>query len=278
MIISIASGKGGTGKTTVAVNLALSLETVQLIDCDVEEPNVHLFFNTDLERVEEVSIPVPRVDIKKCDFCRKCAEFCEYHAIAVVPNEVLVFNELCHGCGGCTLVCPQDAITEERRVLGYIDRGKHDGIDLWRGVLNPGEPMATPLIRQLKKRIDPNKTVILDAPPGTACPVIETVQGSDFTLLVSEPTPFGLADLRIAIDVLKELELKYGVVLNRADIGDKGVEDFCTKEEIPILMKIPHSFEIASLYSEGRPFVLELEDWREKFLVLYEQILRVMET
>lgn len=277
MIISIASGKGGTGKTTVAVNLALSLGTAQLVDCDVEEPNVHLFLNTDLERVEEVGIPIPRVDLKKCDFCRECANFCEYHAIAVVPNDVLVFNELCHGCGGCTLVCPQEAISEEKRVIGYIDKGNHDGIELWRGILNPGEAMATPLIRKLKERIDPQKTVILDAPPGTACPVIETVRDTDFTLLVSEPTPFGLADLRLTVEVLRELESRFGVVVNRADIGDEGVEDFCKKEGIPIFMKIPHSLEIAKLYSEGRPFVLELEDWKHKFLELYEQILEVIE-
>lgn len=277
MIISIASGKGGTGKTTVAVNLALSLGTAQLVDCDVEEPNVHLFLDTDLERVEEVGIPIPRVDLSKCDFCRECANFCEYHAIAVVPNEVLVFNELCHGCGGCALVCPQGAISEEKRVIGQIDRGNHDGIELWRGILNPGEAMATPLIRELKKRIDPQKIVILDAPPGTACPVIETVRDTDFTLLVSEPTPFGLADLRLTVEVLKELDSRFAVVINRADIGDKGVEDFCKKEEIPILMKIPHSLEIAELYSEGRPFVLELEDWKDEFLKLYEQVRGVIE-
>jgi MinD superfamily P-loop ATPase len=277
VIISIASGKGGTGKTTVAVNLALSLGTAQLVDCDVEEPNVHLFLDTDLERVEEVGIPIPRVDLSKCDFCRECANFCEYHAIAVVPNEVLVFNELCHGCGGCALVCPQGAISEEKRVIGQIDRGNHDGIELWRGILNPGEAMATPLIRELKKRIDPQKIVILDAPPGTACPVIETVRDTDFTLLVSEPTPFGLADLRLTVEVLKELDSRFAVVINRADIGDKGVEDFCKKEEIPILMKIPHSLEIAELYSEGRPFVLELEDWKDEFLKLYEQVRGVIE-
>lgn len=271
MIISIASGKGGTGKTTVAVNLALSLGDAQLMDCDVEEPNVHLFLDADLKRVEEVSIPIPIVDLKKCDFCRECANFCEYHAIAVVPNDVLVFNELCHGCGGCRLVCPQGAISEEKRVIGCIDRAEYDGIDMWRGVLNPGEAMATPLIRELKKRIDSQKTVILDAPPGTACPVIETVRDSDYTILVSEPTPFGLADLRLTVEVLRELDSEFGVVINRADIGDQGVEDFCKEEGIPILMKIPHSLEIARLYSEGRPFVLELEDWKDKFLELYEK-------
>ncbi len=278
MIISIASGKGGTGKTTVAVNLALSLGKVQLIDCDVEEPNVHLFLNTEPKRVEEVSIPIPKVDLTKCDFCRECAKFCEYHAIAVVPNDVLVFNELCHGCGGCTLVCPQRAISEEKRIIGNIDRANHNGIDMWRGVLNPGEAMATPLIRELKKKIDSRKTTILDAPPGTACPVIETVRDSDYTILVSEPTPFGLADLRLTVEVLRELDSKFGVVVNRADIGDKGVEDFCKKEGIPVLMRIPHSVEIARLYSEGRPFVLELEDWKAEFLELYERTQEVVGT
>lgn len=276
MIISIASGKGGTGKTTVAVNLALSLRDVQLMDCDVEEPNVHLFVSTDLKKVEDVSIPNPIVDLAKCDFCRKCAEFCGYHAIAVVPNDVLVFPELCHGCGGCMLVCPQEAITEEERVIGHIDRGECDGIELWRGVLKPGEAMATPVIRQLKKRIVPNRTVILDAPPGTACPVIETVQDTDFTILVSEPTPFGLSDLSITVEVLRELESDFGVILNRADIGDSGVDDFCKREGIPVLMRIPHSMEIAKLYAKGRPFVLEMEEWRDEFLKLHDQILGVI--
>lgn len=276
MIISIASGKGGTGKTTVAVNLALCLGDVQLMDCDVEEPNVHLFMSADLKKVEDVSILNPVVDLAKCDFCRKCAEFCEYHALAVIPNDVLVFPELCHGCGGCMLVCPQEAITEEERVIGHIDRGEYDGIELWRGVLRPGEAMATPVIRQLKKRIDPEKTVILDAPPGTACPVIETVQDTDFTILVSEPTPFGLSDLSITVEVLRELESDFGVILNRADIGDDGVEDFCKREKIPVLMRIPHSLEIAKLYAKGTPFVLEMEEWRDEFLRLHEQILGVI--
>ena len=212
MIISIASGKGGTGKTTVAVNLALSLPkgTVQLIDCDVEEPNSHLFLSPSIHQVTSVGIPVPRIDESKCTYCGKCAQVCEYHAIAVILKNVLVFDELCHGCGACSYLCPEKAIFEVEREIGIVQEGSSDGISFVNGILNVGEPMASPLIRKAKGKIQRDKIVILDAPPGTACPVIETVKGSDFCLLVTEPTPFGLNDLELAVGMLEKLEFRWG--------------------------------------------------------------------
>lgn len=270
--IAIASGKGGTGKTTVATNLALSLENVQLLDCDVEEPDSHIFLDMKLNKVEDVYIPVPKIDKEKCTFCGKCSEFCQYNAIAVVPNEILFFPELCHGCGGCTLVCPEDAITEENRAIGIIERGSNNGLDFYHGLLNLGEPMATPLVKAVKNKIENNKITIIDSPPGTSCPVIESIKETDYCILVTEPTPFGLYDLRLAVEVVRALRVPFGVLINQDGIGDRGVEDYCKEEKIPIVMKIPHDKNIARLYSMGIPFVKEMPKWRKKFIELFETI------
>jgi MinD superfamily P-loop ATPase len=278
MKIAIASGKGGTGKTTVAVNLALALENVQLFDCDVEEPNCHLFLDLDLEKVEDVNIPTPVVDKSKCDLCGKCSEFCRFNAIAVLPKEVMVFPALCHGCGGCTLVCPNGAISEEDRSIGIIDKNKSNndndefGFEFYRGLLDIGEPMASPVIAALKKHIDGNRTAIIDSPPGTACPVIASVGDMDYCVLVTESTPFGFHDLLLAIDVVKTLEIPFGVIINRYDVGDNRVEEYCISQQIPILMKIPHDMKIARLYSEGIPFVVRMPEWKDRFVQLFDTI------
>ena len=272
MKIAIASGKGGTGKTTVATNLALSLGDVQLLDCDVEEPDSHIFLDMRLDKVEEVYIPVPKIDKNKCTFCGKCSEFCQYNAIAVVPDDILFFPELCHGCGGCTLICPEDAITEENRVIGIIERGSNSGLEFYHGLLNIGEPMATPLVRAVKNKIDGSKIAIIDSPPGTSCPVIESIKDTDYCILVTEPTPFGLYDLKLAVEVVRKLKVPFGVLINQEGIGDKGVEKYCKEEDISIIMKIPHDKKIARLYSEGIPFVREMRDWEDKFIELYENI------
>jgi len=272
VIISIASGKGGTGKTTVATNLALSLEKVQFIDCDVEEPNANIFFNAEIKEQEDVTVEIPKVDTEKCDYCGKCSEFCAYNALAVVPSKVLFFPELCHSCRGCGLVCPQNAIDWMERPVGKIEHGVSNGVDFYHGLLDVGEIQAIPVIKALKKKIDKDKNVILDAPPGTSCPVIETVGCSDYCILVTEPTPFGLHDLKLAVDVVRHLGIPFGVIINRDGIGDKKVELYCQTKKIPILMKILHSEEIARLYSDGIPFVNELTSWRDEFKKLFNQI------
>jgi len=270
--IAIASGKGGTGKTTIATNLALSLDNVQLLDCDVEEPNSQLFLNIELEVLEEVSIMVPEIDLDKCTYCGECSAFCQYNALAVVPQKVLLFPDLCHGCGGCTLVCPERAISEIPKTVGVIKGGSRIGLEYMQGLLNVGEMLAIPVLKALKKRIDPNKISIMDAPPGTGCPPIETMEAADFCILVTEPTPFGLHDLKLAVDVVRKLEIPFGVIINRDGVGDDGVERYCVSEEIPILMRIPENRKIAFLYSKGIPFIREMPQWRERFIKLYNEL------
>jgi len=272
MIISIASGKGGTGKTTIATNLALSLGKVQVIDCDVEEPNANIFLNAEIKEREDVTVEIPEIDKEKCNYCGKCSEFCAYNALAVVPSDVLVFPELCHSCGGCEIVCPQNAINWKKKNVGKIEHGVTNGVDFFHGLLNVGEIQAVPVIKALKKKIGKEENVIIDAPPGTSCPVIESINDSDYCILVTEPTPFGLHDLKLAIAVVRHLYIPFGVIINRDGVGDKKVEMYCQKEKIPILMKIPHSEEIANLYSIGIPFVKKLTGWHERFTELFRWI------
>ena len=272
MKIAIASGKGGTGKTTIATNLALSLDNVQLLDCDVEEPDSHLFLDCPMKKVQDVNIFIPTIDKEKCDFCGECAQFCQYHALAVVKTDVLFFPELCHGCGGCTLVCPQNAITEQERTIGILEMGNNGNLEFYHGLLNIGEAMATPVIRALKTKINNDQIVILDSPPGTSCPVIESVNEVDYVILVTEPTPFGLHDLKLAVEMVRTMGLPFGVVINRDGIGDDGVEKFCQAEKIKILLKIPHDEEIARWYSKGIPFINELTDWKPKLIELFNSI------
>jgi MinD superfamily P-loop ATPase len=272
MIISIASGKGGTGKTTVAVNLALSLENVQLLDCDVEAPNVHILLQPDTCRTRSVYTVVPMILEERCDYCGRCAEFCAYNALFTTSDNVTVFSELCHSCGGCSLVCPRDAIVDEKKPIGTITTGSAKGIELVYGELNVGEPMAVPLIREVQKQIRRDKTVLIDAPPGTACPLVASVYRSDYCLLVAEPTPFGLHDLKITVQVLRELNIPLGVVVNRAGIGDRNIYTYCQKEDLPILLEIPFRRRIAELYSSGIPFVVEMSEWTERFHQLLHDI------
>jgi MinD superfamily P-loop ATPase len=274
MILSIASGKGGTGKTTVAVNMALSLETAQLLDCDVEEPNVHLLLHPKVTETKPVYVDTPVIDEKLCDYCGECAKFCKFNALFITKKKVLFFPELCSSCGGCALVCPKNAINEKKRKIGTVKKGSAKGIELVYGELNVGEPMAPPIIKAVKKQVHQLKKVdtIIDAPPGTSCPVIEAVHGSDYTILVTEPTPFGLYDLKIAVEVLGKLKIPFGVVVNRAGIGDKRVHAFCREKAIPILLEIPYERKIAELYSVGKPFVLEMPEWKKKFRGLLDKI------
>lgn len=269
LIIAVASGKGGTGKTTVAVNMALSLGNVNLLDCDVEEPNAHTLLHPEGLSTESVKVPTPLIETDKCNLCTACANFCEFNAIFVGKN-VLIYPEICHSCGGCALVCPEGAIIEEPREVGNLYSSKVNGIRLVYGELNVGEPIAIPVIKAVKNKIDRNGITILDAPPGTACPVIETMQDSDFVVLVTEPTPFGLHDLGMTVDVIKELNIPHGIVLNRAGVGNDAVKEFCRAKGIPILLEIPFERKIAELYSKGVPFVQEMPEWGDKFRHLFE--------
>ena len=272
MIISVASGKGGTGKTTVATNLALSIGKIQFIDCDVEEPNANIFLNTKINDQEEVSVKIPEIDKKKCNYCGKCSDFCAYNALAVVPSNVLVFTELCHSCGGCFLLCPNNAINWNNRVVGRIEHGKIKEIDFYQGILNIGEMQVIPVIKELKRKINRENNVIIDVPPGTSCPVIESLFGSDFCILVTEPTPFGLHDLKLAIKVVRHLKIPFGVIINRDGIGNNEVEKYCNKERISILLKIPERKEIAHLYSKGIAFSSDNYEWNEMFGILFSKI------
>jgi len=272
LIISVASGKGGTGKTTIAVNLALSLSNVQLLDCDVEEPNCHIFIKPVFENKNTVFIPIPQVDSKKCDGCGRCQEFCAYNAIAVVNKEVLIFSELCHGCGSCAYFCPHGAIKETNKDIGIIEIGKSGEIQFIHGKLNIGMMMSPPVIRAVKKHVNKKKTVIIDAPPGTSCPVITAIKDTDFVILVTEPTPFGLNDLSLAVEVVRKLKIPFGVIINRSDLGNKKTDEYCTRENIPILMRIPFSKKIAEIYSRGDSIIETLPEYRENFQRLFENI------
>jgi len=254
MNIAIASGKGGTGKTTVSLALAETLGSrARLLDCDVEEPNCHLFLDAEPIRREEVQISVPEFDRERCTDCGACARVCNFHAIAALgKKKILFFPELCHSCGGCLPACPSGAIREVMHRIGRLEFRRAAGFELVTGVVDVGYPMAVPVIRDLKKQALSDKTNLFDSPPGTACPMVATVRGADYVLLVTEPTPFGLHDLELACDTLEALNLRCGVIVNRADGHGGEVENFCRGRDIPILMEIPFSRKIAEGYSSGK--------------------------
>jgi len=276
MRIAVASGKGGTGKTTIATNLAYVAsgngQSVAYLDCDVEAPNGHIFLNPELARRKSVGMLLPRVDEEKCNLCAKCGEICQYSAIVCLGKKVLTYPELCHACGGCSLVCPEDAITEVVREMGLLESGRAGAIEFVQGTLDIGKAMSPPVIKAVKVAAPEADLVIADAPPGTSCPVIESIRDCDFVLLVTEPTPFGLNDLRLAVEMVRALQLPFGVFINRADVGDRAVHVYCSKERIKVLGEIPDDRRIAEAYSRGEMICEVLPDYRSLFVQLLKDV------
>ncbi len=277
--ISVAAGKGGTGKTLLATSLAIALNEhypaeVQIIDCDVEEPNAHLLMQPELETEEPVFVKVPEVDQEVCTRCGICAQTCQFSAIAVIRDAVLTFHDLCAGCGACSYACPVDAITEIDRRVGTVETGTvAGGINFVTGNLNVGDQRATPVTGAVKAHINPDMITILDAPPGTACPMQETVEDTDYCILVTEPTPFGLSNLGDAVETCRTLGVPAGVVINRDGVGDQGVDEYCRKERIDILLRIPQDRSIAEAYSRGHSLLSARPEYEDRLVDMFQRLL-----
>ena len=275
-IVAIASGKGGTGKTTISANLAQVVcglgQKVQYLDCDVEEPNGHIFLKPQITGSREVTVDVPQVDLDKCTACGKCGEICQYSAIVCIKEQVLTFEQLCHSCGGCRRVCPADAITKKPLKIGEIEFGEAGDVDFVSGRLRIGHIRTPALIKEVKKYIKQDCLAIVDVPPGTSCPVVEAVKGTDFVLLVTEPTPFGLNDLKLAVGLVREMSLPFGIVINRYGIGNDEVEKYCEAENIDIVLKLRDDRRIAEAYSSGKMMVNELPEYKGHFSGVYEYL------
>jgi len=278
MQIAVASGKGGTGKTTIATNLACLIaqtgEVVQYLDCDVEEPNGHIFLKPDIEETQSVTIGVPEVDNELCNGCGKCGRLCQYSAIICLKDKAMTFEQLCHSCGGCMLVCPTGAIKEKPKEIGFADFGSANGVKFGQGRLKIGDIHTPSLIKRVKANSLDEGVVVIDVPPGTSCPVIEAVKGVDFVLLVTEPTPFGLNDLKLAVGMVRELKLPFAVVINQSDLGDNQVHQYCDGENIQIILEIPSDRRIAEAYSVGKMIVDVLPEYKKDFVGLYESVSR----
>lgn len=252
MQIVVGSGKGGTGKTLISTSLARSTkENLHFLDCDVEEPNSHIFLQPALTETSECTVTVPEIDLNKCTLCGKCRDICRFNAITMFGSTIMTFPDMCHSCGGCFLVCQDNAIREKKRLVGHVESGSSGNIHFTHGKMRVGEAMAVPLIKAVKKKGPEDGLVIIDAPPGTSCPFVETVSDADYVILVTEPTPFGLHDLQLTVIVLRSLKKNFGVIINRADLGNQRVQEWCKREKIPLLMEIPFERTIAEGYARG---------------------------
>ena len=266
MQIAVASGKGGTGKTTISTSLALSAERdVQYLDCDVEEPNGHIFLKPEFTFSETCSVTIPKLDESRCTACGKCRDICNFNAIVQFGETVMVFPDLCHSCLGCFLVCEENALIKDTREIGVLESGMAEKIHFVHGRVRIGEAMGVPLLKAVKQKADPEKLVIIDAPPGTSCPFVESISDADYVILVTEPTPFGLHDLRLAATVLKNFHIPSGVIINRSDLGDDRVQRYCETEDIPVLLEIPFQRAIAEGYARGRNLVETVPELRTVF-------------
>ncbi len=275
MQIAIASGKGGTGKTTVATSLALSADTAtQYLDCDVEEPNGHIFLKPDLNHSEICTVTIPEVNTEKCTACGKCQDICNYNAIVQFGETVMTFPEMCHSCLGCFRVCEDDALIYATREIGVLESGSASGVDFVHGHVRIGEAMGVPLLKAVKAKADPDKLVIIDAPPGTSCPFVETINNVDYVILVTEPTPFGLYDLKLAVQVLENFDIPGGIIINRSDLGDNKVQEFCATKGLPVLMEIPFERRIAEGYARGKNLIETVPALRTAFNDVLTQLTR----
>lgn len=282
MQIAVASGKGGTGKTTVAVNLAVAASVsglmVRLLDCDVEEPDAHIFLSPEITGREPVDVMVPKVNDAKCSLCGTCGETCAFHAILVSPKRVMVFPELCHGCGACTYLCGDKCIEEIPRSVGVVEEGvasvEGREVEFAQGVLFPGEALAAPVVKKAREKARAGSLTVVDSPPGTSCTMVNSVKGCDLCLLVTEPTPFGLHDLELAYETVRKLKVRIAVVINRCDIGDDRIDRFCSKRGIPVLARIPLDKDVATLCADGRVLAASSERYARLFRALSDEAIR----
>ncbi len=273
MKIAVASGKGGTGKTTVSLALALTAPgKVSLLDCDVEEPNGDIFLHLENIKEENVFVPVPHVDEQKCIRCGKCSEICQFNAIVFFKTPPMIFKELCHSCGGCSKVCPSSAIIEKDHKIGVVIAGNDKNIEFFQGKMDVGVAMAPPVIKKVLSKINDADFNVIDAPPGTSCSMISAVKDSDYTIIVTEPTPFGFNDMKIAVETVKKLSVDFGIIINKADTDYLETEKYCQDNKIEILMKIPNDVNIAKAYSKGTPLTEAMPEYKTKFVQLWSRI------
>ncbi len=275
MDIAVLSGKGGTGKTLLSVNLAAAAEKSVYIDCDVEEPNGYLFFKPENIETEKVSVKIPYVNKELCDGCRKCVDFCKFNALALVGKYPFVFEEICHSCGGCVIVCPQGAMSEKDKVIGEIQKGRSENVEVVTGMLNTGEASGIPIIKKILPEKNNKKDVlnVIDCPPGSACIVMESIKDADYCILVAEPTIFGTHNLKMVYDLVKLFDKPYGVVLNKCLEGENPSEKFCMENSIKILGKIPFDSEIGEINSNAEILVREDDKYKKLFANLLETVI-----